>query len=463
MSPLHDLILARIREGKLPEAEEAVALLDDEPMALRFRGGIALRRRAWLAAHDYFQQALDFDRKHRETLLNLGDAQFELGLFDAAAKTFETLVVANINDAKAWHKYGAVMASTARWPEALACVERSVAMEPGDAQTNQTMGMLLSTLCLDEGAQGYYREAMRLLPGYAQAECGLAASLLRSGDWLPGWRHFEARWRLPNPIAPWWYRGQSLYDGDLEGLRGKRVLLRSEQGFGDSIMFSRYIEPLSKIAGSIVLETQQELVRLFSCLPCEIIVAPRMENQVRAVMDVPFDIQTSLMSLPLLFGTTPETVPEPARLTAAPRDVGAKVGLCWSGGPRPEDPQAHGVDMRRSIDSETFDPIWVAAPRWSVSLQLAHLSTLRCLDWQDTANIISGLDLVITVDTAVAHLAASLGVETWVLSRADCCWRWQPGLATTPWYSTMRLYHQPQLGDWRSVIDRVVADLKERA
>ena len=470
MTPLVDLILARIREGKLPEAEEAIDLLDDELMALRFRGGVALRRRDWLAAHDLFQRALSFDRNHRETLLNLGDAQFELGLFKQAEKSFEALVMANIDDAKAWHKYGAVMASTARWPEALACVERSVAMDPEDAQTNQTMGMLLSTLCLDEGAQRYYREALRLLPGYAHAECGLAATLLRSGQWLEGWKHFESRWRLPNPIAPWWYRGQQLYDGDLEGLRGKRLLLRSEQGYGDSIMFARYIEPLSKIAGSIVLETQAELARLFSCLPCEIVIAPKMENQVRAIADIPFDAQTSLMSLPLLFETTAETVPLPARFRTdftRPSTFVPWVGVCWSGGPRPEDPQAHAVDARRSFTRDEFRPVIDAIGNSAVSFQAEHVSarTRGCgetFDWQHTANNLMACDLVITVDTAVAHLAASLGIEVWLLSRFDNCWRWPTNNERTPWYQTMRIFRQPQLGDWRTVIERVVNDLKER-
>jgi hypothetical protein len=243
------------------------------------------------------------------------------------------------------------------------------------------------------------------------------------------------------------------------------VLLRSEQGYGDSIHFARYVEPLSRIAGSIVLETQAELARLFSCLPAEILVAPKMEHQVRALDGIEFDEQTSLMSLPLLFGTTPENVPEPVNLLTGRRDMGSRAGICWAGGPRHEDPQAHAVDVRRSMSEQQIQPITMALNDIYgpiVALQQDILAGDGVRDWRDTADIIAGLDLVITVDTAVAHLAASLGIETWMLSRRDACWRWGLHGESTSWYPTMRIFRQPRLLDWDSVIRRVVEELRGR-
>lgn len=463
MSPLGHIVMARIGEGDLDAAAEAIAGLGDCAEATQLRGRIALRRHDWLTAHDHFQQGLAGQPGDPDLLMCLGAAQFELGFYERAAASFQAIILANIHHPAAWQKYGACLAMMNRWPEALSCCERALSAQPDHPEFHQSVAMLCSTFGFDDGALHHFREAQRYRADYVHAQVGEAATLIRMGRWLEGWPKFEARWRLPTPVAPWWYRGQPLYTGDLEGLRGKRVLLRSEQGYGDSIHFARYVEPLSRIAGSLMLETQSELALLFECLPAEIVVAPKMEHQVRAVDGVDFDEQTSLMSLPLLFGTTPETAPPPVRLMIEPRDVGARVGLCWAGGPRHEDPQAHAVDSRRSIDSEVFDPIWQSAPKESVSLQFDHLSTLGCRDWFDTAAVVAGLDLVITVDTAIAHLAASLGKEVWMLSRRDSCWRWGVTGETTPWYPTMRIFRQPRLMDWDSVIRAVVVELRGRA
>jgi tetratricopeptide (TPR) repeat protein len=462
MTPLTRRTMAHIASGNLIAADEAVRDATGAE-ALMLRGRIALRRHDWLTAHDHFQQALAENDSDPDLLMCLGSAQYELGFFEKAAASFEAIILGNINLPMAWQKYGFCLAMMQRFPEALSCIERAQSMEPENPEFNHTLAVICALFGMDEGALHHSRLAQKYRPDYTVAQVCEAATLLRMGRWAEAWPKWEARWQLPTPIAPWWYRGQPLYQGDLEGLRGKRVLLRSEQGYGDSIHFARYVEPLSRIAGSIVLETQAELARLFSCLPAEILIAPKMEHQVRALDGIEFDEQTSLMSLPLLFGTTPENVPLPARLLA---DVwrpvpshGARIGVCWAGGPRHEDPQAHAVDMRRSIQPVVFEPI-LSAIKNPVVLQREMLPPEY--DWQDTARLINSLALVITVDTAVAHLAASLGIETWMLSRADRCWRWMLHTDRTPWYPTMKIYTQPRLMDWDSVIKQVVSDLRVR-
>jgi hypothetical protein len=171
------------------------------------------------------------------------------------------------------------------------------------------------------------------------------------------------------------------------------------------------------------------------------------------------DVLTALMSLPQVFGTTLGNCPPPARFLVEEKDVGARVGVCWHGGAREEEPIANADDKRRSIPVEVFQPIIDAAGDRVISLQQEHLGTA---DWLETAEIVAGLDLVITVDTAMAHLAASLGVETWILLRSGGCWRWLTKGDKTVWYPSARLYRQEALSDWRPVVQRVVADLVAR-
>jgi tetratricopeptide (TPR) repeat protein len=455
-SPHLTAALRHVRDGNLDLATDAVtrAELDGVPaqFVLSARGAIEMRRHAWSEAKHYFSAAKEADQDNAQIYNNLGLAQFKLGEWETAAATFrETLHLSNYTMAGAWHKLGACYSLMQQHAEALACLERGVTMAPEDPECHHGMAIICSNLGEEEGALHHYRLAQKFRPGYADAEAGEAFTLLRMGRWLEGWPKFEARWRIPTPVSPWTYQGSPLYLGDLEGLRGKIVLLRSEQGFGDSIQFARYVPLVAEIASEVIVETQSELERLFHVLPASIIVHRR---------DVvpQFDVQTSLMSLPLLFQTTPETVPPPIKYVSARRDLGVKVGVCWSGGPRPEDPPAHATDARRSLTMEQFSPI-IKAVKPCVSLQRESMESLGCLDWQDTADIVGNLDLVVTVDTAMCHLAASLGVRTIMLSRADACWRWGLNTTGTPWYPSMTIYRQPRLGAWRPVIDAVVRSL----
>jgi tetratricopeptide (TPR) repeat protein len=449
--------LHAVRDGDLDAASEAITRAEsagDPPqLTLAARGAIEMRRHDWREAERYFVAAMEHKPDNTMLWMNRGMARFELGSYEAAMTDFHEVLLRDHSIGSAWHKLGACHAMLQNHAEALACMERAVGIDETNAECHHGMSVILSHMGVEEGALHHARLAQKLKPGYYDAEAIEAFTLLRLGRWAEGWQKFESRWKINSPVAPWDYRGSPLYGGDLEGLRGKRVLLRSEQGFGDSIMFARFVPLVAELASSVIVETQSELERLFHVLPATIIVHKRDQ-----VPD--FDVQTSLMSLPLLFKTTPETVPPPIRFASAKRDLGVKAGVCWSGGPRPEDPPAHYTDKRRSLSEAQFQPI-IDVVKPCIILQYDALKALGATDWQDTADIVGALYTVITVDTAVAHLAGSLGVRVLMLSRADRCWRW-PANGKTPWYESMKIFGQPRLGAWQPVIEAVVADIKSR-
>ncbi len=236
-----------------------------------------------------------------------------------------------------------------------------------------------------------------------------------------------------------------------EDLTGKTVIVAHEQGYGDTIHFCRYVPLVKALGCDVWLQTEPALERLMQSFGVPVIVRGRDALPV-------VDIDTTLMALPETFGTRPDDAPPPARfMVVEPKESGAKVGLCWHGGARHDDPPAHIDDLRRSIPWDQFLPIAEVVP--CISLQQEDLD---CEDWLDTARVIAGLDLVITVDTAVAHLAGSLGVETLCLLRAGGCFRWLSKGEQTVWYPKMKLYRQPVLAEWAPVIAQIVADLKAR-
>lgn len=449
--------LIHVRDGDLDAAADSIALAelanDPRHLTLAARGAIEMRRHDWMAAERYFLAALAMN-DDLMLHMNLGMARFELGYYEAARDNFRDVLARDHRIGGAWHKLGACYAMLQDHINALACLDHAVGIDPANPECHHGMSVILSHMGVEDGALWHARRAQELKPNYYDAEAIEAFTLLRMGNWAEGWPKFESRWHIASPVSPWNYRSKPLYEGTLDGLRGKRVVLRSEQGFGDSLQFSRYVPLVAEIASSVTVVTHEKLERIFHALPAKICVHPRDE--------IPeFDVQTSLMSLPLLFETTPLTVPPPTKYVSARQDLGVRVGLCWQGGRRPEDPPADATDRRRSIPEETFQPI-IDAAKPCVVLHLDEMRSLGADDWQDTCDLIGGLDLVITVDTAMCHLSASLGIETWMLSRFDSCHRWGMTSTDTPWYPSMRIFRQPRLGHWPPVIDAVVKALGER-
>ena len=353
---------------------------------------------------------------------------------------------------------------------AAASLHEAIAINPGSAPYHAALGNALRELGLLDEAIASYRKAIAMTPELIDAHYNLATTLLLQGDMRAGWAAFEWRWKTEYLSMVQWPFTQPQWAG--EPARGRTLLIHAEQGLGDSLQFCRYATLAARRGLRVILEVQAPLVRLLRNLPGVERVMARGE----ALPD--FDLHCPMMSLPLAFATTVETIPRSAAyLRADPAQVeawrmrldgmaqrGPRIGLVWAGS------ATLTIDLRRSINPEKLAPLVRLPGLHFVSLQKvgpAAPADFRLTDFMeemndfaDTAALIANLDLVISVDTAVTHLAAALGKPVWMLDRFDHCWRWLTGRRDSPWYPTLRLYRQPQRGDWDSVLADVVRDLK---
>jgi len=273
---------------------------------------------------------------------------------------------------------------------------------------------------------------------------------------------------------------ESRWKGETE-IAGKTILLLAEQGFGDVLQFCRYAPLVADLGAKVILAVPGTLSRLMGTLRG----VDRVLSQDDAVPE--YDLHCPLMSLPLVFGTAETTIPAAVPyLPAEPEAVEhwrnvipaampgrLRIGLVWAGGRRPDQPHAMAIDQRRSMHLAAMAPLGAIPGCVFVSLQFGGPArqargapfplidvTARLTDFADTAALVEALDLIITVDTAVAHLAGALARPVWLLSRFDACWRWGRDRDDSRWYPTMRLFRQTEPGDWAGVMARVAAALR---
>lgn len=437
----NDLGNALAALGRLDEAEAAWrAAVDCEPDFFEARGNLGHRLAAkgdWQAAAVQYQAAARLKPLDANTHNNLGAALYYQGRAAAAAERFRSALSLQPDFAAAHANLGAALAQQNRHAEAIAELRRAVALAPEDTG----------------------------------AHVNLALSLLALGQFAEGWREYE--WRRRMPEGP---RRTALPQWRGEPLAGRRILLLPEQGFGDTIQFMRYAAAVAAAGGRAVLEVPAELARLAASLagPEEVVAAGGAEPQC--------DLAAPLMSLPLAFGTSLAAIPAATPyVTADPGAVarwrvrlaplpGLRVGLVWAGSRRREQPGAAAVDRRRSMALADFAPLAALGGVSFVSLQKGEAAAearsppagLEIADWTgeladfaDTAALLSALDLVVSVDTAVVHLAGALGRPVWLLSRFDGCWRWLLDRPDSPWYPSLRQFRQARPGDWARVVDRL--------
>jgi Flp pilus assembly protein TadD len=362
---------------------------------------------------------------------------------------------------------GAILADAGRLDAAEQDLRTATALRPHYAEAYDDLGTVLKEQRRTGEAIAAFREAVRLKPDFANAHNNLAMALLAEGAFDEGWREYEWRWKAPRmaPAA----RGFAQPQWRGEPGEGRTLLLWAEQGYGDTIQFCRYAALARDQGFQVVLEVQPPLAGLLK----------RLEGVDQLVVQgepLPtFDLHCPLLSLPLAFKTELETVPgpapylaadpaEPARWAARLGDgKGLKVGIAWSGNPNST---AH---ERRSLPPDQLARLVETPGARFVSLQkdaserpdgLPILDLMsEVADFGDTAALIANLDLVISVDTAVAHLAGALGKPVWLLDRFDPDWRWLLGRKDSPWYPSLTIYRQPSPGDWNAVIDAVGCDL----
>ena len=314
-----------------------------------------------------------------------------------------------------------------------------------------------------------YRRGLKLEPQHPDLHLGRALALLRKGEFAEGWREYEWRWRVRAFPSPRRDFRQPLWDD--KSLARRHILLHAEQGFGDTIQFARYAPLVAERAGRVTLECPPPLVRLLAASFAGVDVVP--PGQPLADLDT----HCPLLTLPGRFATTTGNVPlaegylNAAAWSGFTRADGLAVGVLWQGNPR------HGSDRRRSIAFAQWRPVveldgidfYNLQSRGAELQPMAHKWGRKLVataehqrDFAALAHVISKLDLVITIDSAVAHLAGALGVPVWTLLADVPDWRWLMGDDCSPWYATARLFRQSRPGDWSDVMAAVAAALAER-
>ncbi|MCA8929717.1 MAG: tetratricopeptide repeat protein [Alphaproteobacteria bacterium] len=419
------------------------------------------------------QRALAIRPHYAEAHNNIGIARANQGRPDEALAAYRQALAIKPDFAEALYNIGNLLKDQGRPAEALAFYRQALAIAPDYAEAHNNLGTALQKLGRVDEAIACYRRALAAAPDYVEAQWNRSLALILKGDYREGWKLYESRMQKADLKADYHRFAAPAWRGDFD-IAGKTILVHGEQGFGDVIQFSRYLPLVARLGAEIVFEVRQPLTRLMSTLDGPMRVIARGECLPA------FDACCPVMSLPHVFGTTLETVPAPIPyLRADPLKVRQwrealasekkTIGLCWSGS------ADHANDANRSIPIETFLRFTERMDCDLISLQkeprdfererLERRSDIQRYaddmgDFADTAALIACLDLVVTVDTSVAHLAGALGKPVWILLPFAPDYRWLLKRSDSPWYPTARLYRQPAPGDWDRVIAAVGADVR---
>lgn len=416
-----------------------------------------------------YRRALAVKPDFAAALSNLAGSLYEIGQLDEAIETAHKALSANPNDVSACRALGLSHHSRRHFKDAVHWYRRAVALDPTDPDMHSSLGGALQMAGEYEEAEACIQRALKLDPDHGGAHFNRALLRLLHGEYTEGWKEYQWRWKCKNYAAAKPDYPHPEWDGS--DLGGKTILLHAEQGFGDAIQFIRYVPLVVRRGGRVIVGCPPPLKRLFGSMPgvadCRTVGEPLP----------PFDCHCPLLTLPWLFGTTLATIPVfPSYLQADPgikqrwsarmgtRSEGLRVGLAWASG--------HGVHDRlfRLAD---FAPLAVDGVRF-FSLQKGPASVeavsapagMELVDWTselndfaDTAGLVANLDLVISVDTVILHVAGALGRPVWTVLDFVPEWRWLLDREDSPWYPSMRLFRESVAGDRAELMSRVRDEL----
>lgn len=407
-----------------------------------------------------FQKALEIAPDFSDAALALGHCLHRLRKFEEALAVYYRLLSASPLLTAAWNNQAVVLLELCRYEEALASFTRALELDPVLYDARVALATCYQALGLVDQALSACNTVLAEVPEHAEAHWNKSLLLLLAGDYQQGWREYEWRWKKRNFTSPLRTFTQPRWHG--EAVAGKTVLIHAEQGFGDTLQFCRYLPLVVQRGARVVFECHQPLVRLMKCLADSLDVVALGQQLPH------FDLHVPLLSLPLIFGTTVETIPADIPYLRPPADQlypwrdllpdesRLKVGLCWAGKSYPDPGRSCPVEQLSSL-AEIDDVLWYSLQvGWKNALPIPMNDiTVNICDFADTAALISRLDLVITVDTAVAHLAGALGKPTWVLLPIAPDWRWMLERNDSPWYPSMRLFRSAASGGWLACVKEV--------
>jgi tetratricopeptide (TPR) repeat protein len=502
--------LALHQTGQLASAqslyEDILKIQSDHSDVLHLLGVIAIQTRNFHRAVELIGKAIDVDPRNAAAYFNRGIAFKQLAKFEAALASYDGAIAIKSDYTDAHFNRGNVLRVLERFEQALASYEQAIALKPDHveaylnrsnvlvelrqfdaafdgydrtlvlkpdyAEAYLSRGNLLRYLEHFEEALASYDRAIALKPDYAEAHAFKSHTLLLCGRLENGWRELEWRWKAEsasgknrNFAAPLWL-GQ-------ESIANKAILLHAEQGFGDTLQFCRYAKCVSELGARVVLEVPGTLVSLLANL------AGVSQLVARGEVLPHFDYQCPLMSLPLAFNTNLETIPRAVKYVSSDSAKAAqwrailgekttpRIALVWSGSEGHKNDRNRSVSLAELIEYLPPNLQYVCLQK---DVRESDKRTLQRMpqilnfsaelnDFSDTAALCDCMDLLISVDTSVAHLGGSLGINTWVLLPLIPDWRWLLAREDSPWYPTAKLYRQRKVGDWAEVLQRVKADL----
>ncbi len=455
----------------LESFDKALALQPGDAEAMHQRGHALLslgRPQEALAA---FERVLALVPHHPDARLNRAIALAALARHQEALVDFDAAVAVSPANPMAHYNRGIALSDLQRPEEAVVAYDRALSIAPDHVKAWNNRGLALAALNRHREALVSYRKAVEIRDDYADAHFHQSLTLLTVGDFRRGFEEYEWRWRRAG-MRPRGL-GRPLWLGDYP-LQRKTILLHAEQGLGDTIQFARYIPSLARMGAKVILEVQPQLEALLAAVEGVARIVARGD-------ELPaFDVHCPLGSLPLAFKTEPATIPAEipylqadaariakwrARLEALDRP---RIAIAWSGNP------GHRNDRNRSIALSRLAALWPTGCARFVSIQrelrdedaerlarepgIAHIGA-ELEDFADTAAVVALVDLVVTVDTSVAHLAGAMGRPVFILLPFAPDWRWLVAGETSRWYPSARLFRQPSIGDWDSVIERLRGEL----
>ncbi len=436
-------------------------------MSLQAKIGQAMtlhRQGDFAAAERLYSEILRQAPKNFDALHLLGVIAYQTRRTERGVALIRRAIRLNPAAPSAHNNLGNALRDMQLHDEALASYDRAISLKPDYAEAHYNRASTLKELKLTDAALESYDRAIELAPGDDDVRVDRSLCLLQLGRFQAGWREYESRKKPAPAAAPLWL-GQP-------GIEHKTLFVRWEQGLGDTIQFCRYARLVADRGASVIMSVQQPLVELLTQIGPDIrIVGP-------AEVPASFDYYCPLMSLPLACGTTLQTVPAQHHYLKAdaqrrrswearlPPKTKPRIGLVWSGR------SAHKNDRNRSLELRQLLPIVGPDAEWfclqkeirasdRIALQQSSIANFSddLRDFSDTAALVDLMDLVITVDTSVAHLAGAMGKPVWILLPYNPDWRWLLDRPDSPWYPSARLCRQQRPGHWDEVIDRIKAEL----
>ena len=420
-----------------------------------------------------YEQAIALDSKYCLAHMNMGNALMSQGQFPAAVEKYNHAISLDPTCVEIYNSMAVALQYQGEYEAAMEKCRQALTLRPDNAEVYNTIASVFMKKGYCPEAIKNYQRALQLKSDYAEAHCNLGMTFLLSGQFEEGWA--EYRWRLKTEKAACSHRYHvPCWDGS--AFVGKRLVVHFEQGFGDNIQFIRYLPMVKRRGGTVICEMLRPLTGLLRDFP-----------GIDELIDAPFgnrpsmksDLHVPLLELPRIFGTTLHTIPNEVPYLYADvikaeywrqRLAGSrfKVGIVWAGEPTHKEDRSRSCHLRHFLRlSKIPDMQLIGLQKGAAAGQVKDLAGRMPLmnladelnDFTDTAAVIENLDLVISVDTAVLHLAGAMGKPAWAILSSAPDWRWMLDRQDSPWYPTIRLFRQRSYGDWDGVFERIAEEL----